>query len=40
MGSNSESAEWKRDLPATYTPTMNVAADRLAFFHILEKLKV
>ncbi|CAE7170861.1 unnamed protein product [Rhizoctonia solani] len=30
---------WKRDLPTTYTATMDPAVDRLAFFHILERLK-
>ncbi|CAE6454448.1 unnamed protein product [Rhizoctonia solani] len=30
---------WERDLPPTYTPTMDPAVDRLAFFHILERLK-
>ncbi|CAE6513748.1 unnamed protein product [Rhizoctonia solani] len=42
MNSNSQlptGNSWKRDLPTTYTPTMDPAVDRLAFFHILERLK-
>jgi hypothetical protein len=31
---------WERDLPMAYIPTMNTAVDRLAFFHVLESLKV
>ncbi|CAE6402526.1 unnamed protein product [Rhizoctonia solani] len=42
MDSNSEpptGESWKRDLPVAYTPTMDPSVDRLAFFHILERLK-
>ncbi|EUC59643.1 hydrolase-HD superfamily protein [Rhizoctonia solani AG-3 Rhs1AP] len=42
MISNSEpptGESWKRDLPVAYTPTMDPSVDRLAFFHILERLK-
>ncbi|KAF8603779.1 HD domain-containing protein [Ceratobasidium sp. AG-I] len=31
--------KWERDLPPTYTSTGDLAVDRLAFFHILERLK-
>lgn len=35
-----EQSPSKRTFPPLYTPTGNVDTDRLAFFHILERLKV
>lgn len=32
--------KWERELPPTYASTGDLAVDRLAFFHILERLKV
>jgi hypothetical protein len=42
-GSEPETAatsSFKRVFPPLYTPTGDASTDRLAFFHILEKLKV
>ncbi|KAG8745639.1 hypothetical protein FRC10_007336 [Ceratobasidium sp. 414] len=35
----STKTEWTRDLPEAYVPTREPSVDRLAFFHILERLK-